>query len=56
MNVVIKQNAKYRMTFEWVREERTVVTEWMRPNDVKRLIDLCNANPIKIHNIEEQAA
>lgn len=55
MNVVINENAKYRITFEWVREERTVVTEWLEAEDAKGVIALCNLNKTKINKIEKQS-
>ncbi|QDP54054.1 MAG: hypothetical protein Unbinned1502contig1001_41 [Prokaryotic dsDNA virus sp.] len=56
MKVVIKENAKYQITFEWVRESREVTTEWLSAKDARNLIDLCNANPIRIGDIKEKAA
>ena len=56
MKVVIKEKAKYQITFEWLREGREVTTDWLSSKDAKNLIDLCNANPIRIWVIEEQAA
>jgi len=56
MKVKINEKSSYKIVFEWVREGREVTTGWLSARDAKNLIDLCNANPIKIHVIEEMAA
>ena len=56
MKLQINDQSQYQITFEWLREKRTVTTGWLSAQDTKNLIDLCNANPIKIHVIEEWAA
>ena len=56
MKIEIHENANYRIIFEWVREKRVVVTDWLKAEDAEGEIDLCNANPIKIHGIERKAA
>ena len=56
MNIEIHENANYRIIFEWVREKRVVVTDWLKAEDAEGVIHLCNANPIKIHGIERKAA
>lgn len=54
--VKISPNKQYRITFEWVREDRVVITDWLSAEDAKGVIYLCNANPCKIHGIESKAA
>ena len=56
MNVVIQENRKYRITLEWVREGRVVLTEWLKADDAEGVIALCNLNANKIHGIESKAA
>jgi hypothetical protein len=56
MHVVIDEKAKYRITLEWVREGRVVVTEWLEAEDAKGVIALCNLNRTKIHGIEKKAS
>ena len=56
MNVVIQENRKYRITLEWVKEGRVVVTEWLEAEDAKGVVALCNLNEAKIHGIEGKAA
>jgi len=56
MHVVINEKAKYRITLEWVREGRVVVTEWLEAEDAKGVIALCNLNRTKIHGIEKKAS
>lgn len=55
-SIKIKDNCEYQITFEWVRENRVVTTEWLGAEDTKGLIALCNLNPIQVHEIEERAA
>tara|TARA_R100000353_G_scaffold63585_1_gene49836 strand:+ start:1842 stop:2030 length:189 start_codon:yes stop_codon:yes gene_type:complete len=62
MKIEIHENANYKIIFEWVREKRVVVTDWLKAEDAEGVIHLCNAangggvSYIKIHGIERKAA